>query len=109
MVNFITFNLYSVVDGHDVSINENFYNRVEINANGIVVWSPFFNWVTSCDIDAFYFPFDNHRCRVEFMNWIYKVNLVNFTITPNASVDTSLLKKSADWLIISTSVGTAVR
>ena len=99
---------YSVVDGNDVSLNDNYFYRVNVYANGVVVWSPFFNWVTSCDIDALYFPFDSQRCRVQFINWMYTIKLINFTVLPNTSVDTSICKMSSDWIITSTSVESTI-
>ena len=99
---------YSVIDGNDVSIDDNYYYRVVIYPNGIVAWSPFFTWITSCDIDALYFPFDVQTCRVEFMNWIYRVDRVNFTVPSNNSIDTTLCKKSTDWIIKSHSTGSFV-
>ena len=98
----------SVDDGNDISIDENYFYRVDIFCNGVVVWSPFFNWITSCDIDATYFPFDVQKCRVEFMNWMHTVHLLNFTVSSNKSIDTTPCKMSTDWTITSTSTGSFV-
>lgn len=50
--------LHSVTNGNDVSLDPSNTYRVTIGYLGNVQWVPFFNWVTSCDMDLFYFPFD---------------------------------------------------
>ncbi len=100
---------YSVVDGNDVSLDTNNFNyRVNIFFFGLVVWSPFFTWVTSCELDVQYFPFDEQACSVQFMHWVYTPQYVNYTlVTGNnvATVDTSAIQNSSDWDLVSTSSG----
>lgn len=95
--------IYSVVNGNDIALDDDYDYRVLIYHNGTVLWAPFLTWVTSCDLDVYNFPFDTQKCKIIFMNWIYTAIYVNYTIIP--SVSTDHIQNSSEWSFVNVSTG----
>lgn len=95
----------SVVNGNDVSLDTSLNYRVTILYTGTVVWTPFFTWVTSCNMDVIYFPFDTQVCSIMFMNWVYSSTFINYTIARANPVDIRAMENSSEWTLVSTKTG----
>ena len=77
---------------------------MSVLSNGLVQWSPGFKWVTACNVDLFYFPFDEQFCEVQFVNWMYGAQSVNLTYQID-EVDTSYYSPNGEWNLVGTKVG----
>ncbi|OWF45406.1 neuronal acetylcholine receptor subunit alpha-5-like [Mizuhopecten yessoensis] len=66
----------------DTSLTSMGYDNTPVRAysNGLIVWSPGQVFVTSCDADVTYFPFDIQRCAMDFTPHGYKMDEINMTI-----------------------------
>ena len=53
--------------------------RARINNTGGVHWEPGGIFLTTCDIDIRYFPFDEQACPIEIGAWAYHTNRMNLT------------------------------
>ena len=62
-----------------MSIDDSLPFRLFAFPSGKVVWEPFLQLVTSCDMDLTYFPFDKQSCYIRFSNWVYG-RYLNMTI-----------------------------
>ena len=43
--------------------------RTAINDNGEMQWSPGGRFVTSCQLDITFYPFDRQQCDLDFVDW----------------------------------------
>ncbi len=73
--------------------------------NGQVFWAPGFKWVTSCRMDLEFFPFDTQVCQVQFVNWIYNADFMEFVTD---KVYTTELEENDAWDLINSSIGAYV-
>ena len=50
---------------------------VQVHANGSATWAFGGNFITSCNLDMTYFPFDTQTCSLSIENWAYDTNHVS--------------------------------
>lgn len=76
---------------------------VVVSNDGHVHWEPGGIFMTTCDIDISYFPFDNQECSVIVGAWAYYTQMMNLT---NSSSETPLRDYTVNgaWEITNTSV-----
>lgn len=75
--------------------------RVSVSSKGVVNWMPGGKFVTSCQLDITYYPFDDQVCHIDLVDWAYhglQVNLVNGSSTVGLDAYT----KSGEWAITAT-------
>ena len=96
-------NLYSAENGNDISMNINQEYRVWVDYTGHVRWTPLMKWVTACEMNVYYFPFDTQHCSVIFTNWVYAANLVNLTLAKN-EIFYDNFHNHSEWLLTKSEV-----
>ncbi len=45
--------------------------RVSVSSDGIVNWVPGGKFLTSCQLDITYYPFDDQECHIDLVDWAY--------------------------------------
>ncbi|KAL5004072.1 hypothetical protein ScPMuIL_017528 [Solemya velum] len=90
--------LFNNADGnYEVSYEPN----LVISYNGEVVWIPPAIFISSCEIDVEYFPFDQQECEMKFGSWTFSADQLNFTFYQGMdSLDFTDYLKSGTWDII---------
>lgn len=58
----------------DVSILNDQYLQFRVENTGKVEWELPKIFITHCDVDVQYFPFDVQVCSVELTSWAYSIN-----------------------------------
>jgi len=61
-----------MVSGSAEAIYDDFADlkfRTAINNDGTVQWSPGGRYVTSCQLDITFYPFDQQHCELDFVDW----------------------------------------
>ena len=93
--------MFRVDDGSDLALAENKY-RVQIYANGDIIWIPGVKFRTSCKVDLTRFPFDRQTCYINITSWLYTIEYINFNVT-TAEVDIEHLESNGEWAVTRTS------
>ena len=75
--------------------------RAGIDFDGEVQWVPGGKFVTSCQLDITFYPFDDQTCEMDFVDWTYDGRFVNL-INATATVGTDVYKRNGEWEIIGT-------
>ena len=78
--------------------------RVVVTSDGTMTWEPGGEFLTQCNIDILYYPFDDQTCKLVVENWVYdtsKVNLVHGDLT---TIDLNTYQENGEWDITSTEV-----
>ena len=52
--------------------------RVSVSNKGIVNWVPGGKFLTSCQLDITYYPFDDQECHIDLVDWAYHGLQVNY-------------------------------
>ena len=74
--------------------------RVSVHSDGTVVWEPGGHFLSECEMDVAYFPFDEQICHVSFANWVYNVKQVDLVVADTAKEDLlELYENSAQWSV----------
>ncbi|XP_033762502.1 neuronal acetylcholine receptor subunit beta-2-like [Pecten maximus] len=74
---------------------------VRVSSDGLVIWNPGQVFVTSCNADVTYFPFDIQRCTMDFLSYGYNMDELNITVDAAiASTDDETLNTM--WEILHT-------
>ncbi len=76
--------------------------RVSVTNDGMVNWVPGGKFLTSCQLDITYYPFDDQECHIDLVDWAYhglQVNLFN----GSAKIGLDAYTESGEWAIIRTS------
>ena len=84
---------------------EIFYKRfhVSVTSNGHVRWMPGGKFVTSCQLDITYYPFDDQSCHIDFVDWAYNGLQVDLMNGAN-EIKLNAYSKSGEWAVIKTAV-----
>ena len=53
-----------------------------VDSSGTVKWTPHGRLRSYCRLDLSLFPFDTHRCSLDFASWSYDQSLVNINLNP---------------------------
>jgi len=53
--------------------------RTAINSDGQMQWSPGGRFVTSCQLDITFYPFDRQQCELDFVDWTVRTTDSSFT------------------------------
>ena len=61
--------------------------RVSVSHDGLVNWVPGGKFVTSCQLDITFYPFDDQVCHIDLVDWAYHGLQVS-----------SILRKLETWL-----------
>ena len=61
---------------------------VLVQPNGQVLWVAPSIFITSCQIDARFFPFDTQICRFRFASWTFASNELDIVLRPDATFAT---------------------
>ena len=75
--------------------------RVSVTNDGIVNWVPGGKFITSCQLDITYYPFDDQECHIDLVDWAYhglQVKLVN----GSSSIGLDAYTESGEWEIKNT-------
>ncbi|XP_078579870.1 neuronal acetylcholine receptor subunit alpha-7-like isoform X2 [Branchiostoma floridae x Branchiostoma japonicum] len=86
--------LYNKIEGDETSDIPN--TNAIITSSGDVAWLYPVTMVSSCKMNVYRFPFDEHVCRLQFGSWTYdgfKVNVTN----RNAKGDSSSFILNEQW------------
>ena len=59
--------------------------KVTLDHDGKVCWEPGGHFISKCQVDVRFYPFDSQTCYLEFMNWVHTGDLVNLTIAEDAN------------------------
>ena len=94
-VNSTSSNLHRVDEGADLSLADNKF-RVQIYANGDILWLPGFKFHTTCKVDLTHFPFDTQMCFINVTSWLYTTQYVEFNITTDY-VDLDHFELNGEW------------
>lgn len=100
----LTISTCSITKAYDISLDETMPFRVLITHDGYVLWVPFLNLVTSCDMDMIYFPFDYQICSIQISYWTYPVDngpSIRFHIA--SEVDVNYFTPNGIWTLQNTS------
>ena len=76
-----------------------------VQASGLVGWGVASSFLTSCNVDVYYLPFDQQDCHILVTNWFTFGNNTNFT-SKKETIQTGNLIQSKEWNVISSSVMT---
>ena len=88
-------NLHRVDEGADLSLADNKF-RVQIYANGEILWLPGFKFRTTCKVDLTHFPFDEQKCYINITSWLYTTAYVEFNISTDY-VDLGNFELNGEW------------
>ncbi|KAK3093418.1 hypothetical protein FSP39_015437 [Pinctada imbricata] len=73
-----------------------------VDYTGNVTWIPYKVFDTKCSIDIEYFPFDQQKCKIQFVVWSSSINSVRLSVgTQGVALDD--LQSNGEWNIIETS------
>ena len=75
--------------------------RAIVFHDGRVHWEPGGNFRTTCNIDIYYFPFDQQHCEIIIGAWVYhsaKMNVTNIS----ADVNTDNFTLNGEWELLDT-------
>ena len=75
--------------------------RVSVTNDGVVNWVPGGKFITSCQLDITYYPFDDQECHIDLVDWAYhglQVKLVN----GSSSIGLDAFTESGEWEITRT-------
>ena len=75
--------------------------RVSVSNEGVVNWVPGGKFLTSCQLDITYYPFDDQECHIDLVDWAYhglQVKLVNGSY----AIGLDAYTESGEWAIIGT-------
>ncbi|XP_046565217.1 neuronal acetylcholine receptor subunit alpha-7-like [Haliotis rubra] len=84
----------NAVDNLDVIANDNIPMR--IGQGGLVYWNPPGIYITHCNIDITYYPFDSQECSVVVQSWGYnlrELDLFKF----GSGVETAEFERNGEW------------
>ncbi|KAI0212196.1 Neuronal acetylcholine receptor subunit beta-3, partial [Lamellibrachia satsuma] len=87
--------LCRVGEGADLGLADNKY-RVQVHANGLVVWMPGVKFRTTCKVDLTNFPFDTQTCYINITSWLYPTHLVHLNVGGD-TVKLDYLKSNGAW------------
>ena len=101
--NFIVTVLKTVFAAPTAIYDELFFKRfrVSVTSNGIVNWVPGGKFVTSCQLDITYYPFDMQECHIDLVDWAYhglQVKLLN----GSHKIGLDAYTESGEWEIVET-------
>jgi len=69
--------------------------RTAINSDGGMQWSPGGRFVTSCQLDITFYPFDRQQCELDFVDWTVEYPLMDLCnvrptdLSPNSNTVSS--------------------
>ena len=67
-----------------------------VSSNGEVYTAGAGKTATTCPLDMRFFPFDHHKCEIEFANWLYTFNEIRlFNLTRD--LDLQYLSINSQW------------
>lgn len=92
--------LSSVEDMAPIGDTEIFF---KIKNTGAVRWDPPGQYVTHCDIDVSYYPFDYQKCSIEITTFAFTTDVVILNKTKD-SVNVDDFKENGEWVLDSSSV-----
>lgn len=75
--------------------------RVSVTEKGLVNWVPGGKFVTSCQLDITFYPFDDQECHIDLVDWAYHGLQVKLT-NGSAFIGLDAYKESGEWQILST-------
>lgn len=90
----------SVEDMAPIGDTEIFF---KIKNTGAVRWDPPGQYVTHCDIDVSYYPFDYQKCSIEITTFAFTTDVVILNKTKD-SVNVDDFKENGEWVLDSSSV-----
>ena len=78
-------------------------SEVIVKDSGTVRWGVMSRFLTSCNVDVYYLPFDQQDCHIYVTNWFSSARDTNFTSAAE-TVKTANMTQSKEWDVISSSV-----
>ena len=74
--------------------------KVTIESDGLVSWEPGGHFVSKCDVDVKFYPFDWQICSLRFSNWVYHGNQVNLSIAEDANETMrEVYSEHGEWIL----------
>ncbi|KAI0209065.1 Neuronal acetylcholine receptor subunit alpha-6 [Lamellibrachia satsuma] len=87
--------LNSVGESADLALADNKY-RVQVHANGLVVWMPGLKFRTTCKVDLTNFPFDTQTCYINITSWLYPTHFVHLNVGDD-TVKMDYMESNGAW------------
>ena len=75
----------------------------KIKDTGVVQWEPPSLYVTSCEIDVTYYPFDYQKCTIELISAMFTTDVLTLNKSKD-TVNTEDYSENGEWILYSTSV-----
>ncbi|XP_031564058.1 neuronal acetylcholine receptor subunit beta-4-like [Actinia tenebrosa] len=91
--------LYNSADSESNSGVEKFKTRVIVGSDGSSAWYSPAIYITTCELDITYFPFDQQNCSMQFGSSTFTATEVDL-ITANSPMFTDKFTKSSEWELI---------
>lgn len=93
------FFFFHSADSESNSGVEKFKTRVIISSDGSSAWYSPAIYITTCELDITYFPFDQQNCSMQFGSSTFTASEVNL-IAANSPMFTDKFTKSSEWELI---------
>jgi hypothetical protein len=75
----------------------------KVKNTGEVRWDPPGLYVTHCDIDVTYYPFDYQMCQIEVTSFAFSTNVLNL-IKSRDTVNTEDFRENGEWILYTSRV-----
>ena len=75
--------------------------RAGVNHDGSVQWVPGGKFITSCQLDITYYPFDSQVCELDFVDWTYDGRFV-MLVNGSDRITTSVFRTHGEWDVVRT-------
>ncbi|XP_041354404.1 neuronal acetylcholine receptor subunit alpha-7-like isoform X2 [Gigantopelta aegis] len=85
----------------DLSVIDDDNVPLRVFSNGKVVWNPPGIYVTNCDIDITYYPFDTQTCYISLKSVGYNIRELNLTLL-DSGLKSSSFEVNGEWTLLST-------
>ena len=85
----------------DEDIDSKYPSNVIVSASGLVEWIPLGLFISSCELDIRWFPFDEQKCRLKFGSWTYDGSSINMTMRGGVegAVNLDTYQPSGEWFL----------
>lgn len=81
---------------------------VVLKPDGGVYWKTNFDMEIYCTVDATYYPFDTHSCKITFLPWQITSEMITLSPTAvNATIDLTQYETNPEWKVVTTSTASA--
>jgi len=82
------------------SFNNAYQSNVVVHSSGFCEWIPPGIFMSTCQIDITWFPFDDQECKLKFMSWTHVGTLLNLTLNDEKIGDLSAFTENGEWELL---------